>query len=352
MRHALIMAGGAGTRLWPLSRQHRPKHFLQLFEGKSLMRIAFERLVGLLPAENIWVITRADHGPAVARELPELPAANIIGEPAVRDTANAVGLAAVLLAERDPEGLMGVFTADHVIRPIERFHAAVSAAFDDAARHADALITLGVPPRSPHTGYGYIRRGPALDRGLFAAAEFREKPDAATAAQYVASGEFYWNSGMFLWSVPTILEQFRRHLPETLEQLQRVTRATPGSARDVVLRDVYPGLHKISIDYGIMEKAGRVLVRELDCQWLDVGSWTALAEILGADAQGQVLAHSQVVSLDSAGNMIIGEDDHLIALVGVRDLVVVRSPDATLICHRDQVQHIKDLVGRLDPRYT
>lgn len=347
MRHAVIMAGGAGTRLWPLSRRKRPKHFLKLIEGKSLMRASFERLAKFLEPENINVITSADHIDLVAAELPELPRENLIGEPAVRDTANAVGLSAMILHERDPQGVMGIFTADHIIKPIDRFKAALETGYSAAADHADALVTFGITPKSPHTGYGYVHRGERLQENVYAVNRFVEKPDLTTATQYVESGDYYWNSGMFVWRTRTIIDQFQKHLPENFEKLSRLAKADSAN-RDAVIAEIYPTLPKISIDYGVMEKAERVIVCEMHCDWLDVGSWTSLIEVLGTDSDGHVMAHAPVVALDSRDNIYVGEDDHLIATIGLKDCVIVRSADATLICHKDHVQKIKDLVGQLD----
>ena len=351
MRHAVIMAGGAGTRLWPLSRRNRPKHFLKLFEGKSLMRQSFERLAAFLSPEQINVITSRDHLDLVAREIPEIPRENLIGEPAVRDTANAVGLSAVLLHERDPDGVMGIFTADHIIKPVERYKAALETAYTAAANHADALVTLGIKPVEPHTGYGYVQRGESLGDGVFAVREFKEKPDLATAKRYLDSGQYYWNSGMFVWRIQTILEQFKRHLPENHAQLSRITQAGGSAKRQAAIEEVYPDLHKISIDYGVMEKADRVILCEMDCDWLDVGSWTSLRGVVGSDTDGHVLAAPNVVTLDSENNVYVSEDSHLLASIGMKDVVIVRSEDATLVCHTEDVQKIKDLVAKLKDKY-
>jgi mannose-1-phosphate guanylyltransferase len=349
MRHAVIMAGGAGTRLWPLSRASRPKHFLRFVGGRSLMRIAFERLHKFMQPEQINVITSAAHIDLVAEELPELPSDNIIGEPAVRDTANAVGLAAVLLHHRDPDGTMGVFTADHVITPIEQFQAAVETAYGAAEEFTDALVTFGITPTAPHTGYGYVRRGAPLTQSVHTVEEFREKPDTATAQRYVDSGEYLWNSGMFVWRTATILKEFAEHLPANHASLMRVTQAA--SQRETTIKEIYPTLDKISIDYGIMEKAAKVLITAMDCEWVDVGSWTALTEVMPADDQGHIMGHAPVVTLDSRNNIFVGEGDHLVATIGIENCVVVRANDATLVCHRDHVQKIKDLVEQLDERH-
>ena len=350
MRHAVIMAGGAGTRLWPLSRKRRPKHFLRLIDNKSLMRLSYERLAAFLPPENIYVITGADHIDLVAEELPELPRENLIGEPAVRDTANAVGLSAAILHQRDPDGVMGIFTADHLIKPIDKFTQALERAYQAAVDYPETLGTLGICPRSPHTGYGYVRRGKQLSDTVFEVQEFREKPDLETARQYVESSEYFWNSGMFVWRIGAILDQLKKHLPSNYEQLMRISDAAEHE-RAALMSEIYPKLEKISIDFGVMEKADRVLVTAMDCDWLDVGAWTSLVDLLGQDDDGHVVGHKSLINIDSRNCVFIGEDDHLIATIGVEDLVVVRSADATLICRKDQVQQIKKLVGMLPDSY-
>ena len=347
MHHAVIMAGGSGTRLWPLSRRGRPKQLLKLFEGKSLLRLAFERLNGLLPPEQIYVITGRDYLDAVAVELPEMPRANLFGEPCPRDTAPAVGLAAQLLALRDPEGTMGIFTADQVIEPVDSFRRTTASAFAAAERYPDALVTFGIRPTAPHTGYGYIHRGQALEAGAYEIRAFREKPDLLTAGMYVASGEYYWNAGMFVWRIPTILEQFARHQPEMTRGLQAVVADfdRPERAGDIARR--FAGIPRISVDFAIMEKAARVICVEMPCRWLDVGSWPSLTDVFPADAAGNTITAPRAVALESRDNVVVSETDHLIALIGVNDLIVGHSEGATLVCHKNDAQRIKDLVEQL-----
>jgi mannose-1-phosphate guanylyltransferase len=348
MHHAVIMAGGSGTRLWPLSRQDRPKQLLRLFGGKSLLRIAFERLGGLMPPEQIYVITGQQQLPAIAAELPEMPAANLLGEPCPRDTAPAVGLAAHLVAQRDPGGTMGVFTADHIIQPVDQFRDSVAKAFAAAERYPDALVTFGIKPTSPHTGYGYIHRGRRLDADTFEISAFKEKPDLLTAGMYVASGEYLWNSGMFVWRIPTILAQYARHQPEMSRELEAVAADYANESRAKAVLKRFSQLPKISVDFAIMEKADRVAVIEMSCRWMDVGSWTSLAEFFPADNAGNILAAPEVATLGAGKNIFVSETGHLIAAIGVDDLIVVHSPDATLVCRKQDAQKIKDLVERLE----
>lgn len=350
-RSAVIMAGGAGTRLWPLSRRNRPKQLLRLFDGRSLLRGAFERLSGFVAPDAIHIITGEEHLPMVAEQLPELPAENLIGEPVGRDTANAVCLAACVLARRDPDGVMGIFTADHIIRPVDSFRAALERGYSAAEQNADALVTFGITPSEPHTGLGYVRRGDAIGDGVFAVREFKEKPDLATATRYLSSGDYLWNSGMFVWRTSAILAELERHLPENFAALRDIAAAWDSGDRPKRLAAVYPGLRKISIDYAVMEQAARVLLVEMACDWLDVGSWPALSTALPADAAGNVSTAARTIVLDGRNNILVTEADHLIAAVGVEDLVIVHSPDATLVCRREDAQRIKDLVAEVQRRF-
>ncbi len=347
MRHAVIMAGGSGTRLWPLSRRKHPKQLLRIFEGKSLLRRSMERLRGLLEPRQIYVITGQDHLPMIAEELPELPAENLIGEPCPRDTANAVGLAAHLLSRRDPEGTMAVFTADHIIMPIETFQDTVRRGYEAAEKYSDALVTFGIKPTEPHTGYGYIHRGEKLEGSTYEVRQFKEKPDAETAARYVQSGEYYWNSGMFVWRIPTVLEQLARHQPELNAGLSEVAADFANPAKSRTVHDRFSRQRKISVDYALMEKADRVAVVEMPCRWLDVGSWTSLAEIFEPDKDGNTLVAPNVQILEARNNILVSETDHLLAAIGVEDLIIVHSADATLICRRQDAQRIKDMVEQV-----
>ena len=351
MRHAVIMAGGAGVRLWPLSRRQRPKQVLRFLGGRSLLRQSYERIAPLFPPQQIHVITNEAHLPLVTEEIPEIPAANLYGEPAGRDTANAVGLAAAILHERDREAVISTFTADHVITPQDRFNEAVLRAYTVAEENGDALVTLGVRPTRPDIGYGYILRGKRLGEGVYVVERFVEKPNYASATKYVASGEYYWNSGMFCWRATTILEQLKKHLPQSHASLTDIARSWNTADRQAKLQSIYPKLMRISIDFAVMERADRVLVVELNCEWVDVGSWPALDTVLHADADGNISACSHAIHLGSRGNIVVSEDKHLIATIGVDDLVIVHSPNATLICTRRDAQAIKELVDNVRQRF-
>lgn len=351
MRHAVIMAGGVGVRLWPLSRKERPKQTLHLFEGKSLLRHSYDRVAALLPKEQIHVITNDAHLAIIRDELPELCEENLIGEPVGRDTANAVGLACAILHQKDPDAVIGIFTADHIISPVDVFCRDIERAFAAAEEHEDALLTLGIRPTRPDTGYGYIRRGERISDGVYTVAKFAEKPHMASAMKYVATGEYYWNSGMFAWRATTILDQIKKHIPQTYESVCEIASIANAKKRKAKLAELYPSLMRISIDFAVMERADRVLAVELGCHWVDVGSWPAIESIIEADVDGNVAACEHVMHLGSRGNIVVSEQKHLIATIGVDDLVIVHSPDATLICKRRDAQGIKELVSNIHEAY-
>jgi mannose-1-phosphate guanylyltransferase len=355
-RYAVIMAGGSGTRLWPMSRSCQPKQLLKLTaDGKSLLQTSVRRLRGLFNDEDIYIITAADHVSAIHREIPELPVENLIGEPVGRDTANAIGLSAAILAARSPDSLMGVFTADQLIEPVEQFQLAVKTAFDHIEHHPENLATFGIKPTWPHSGLGYILRGRSIgDSAIptYQVLAFKEKPDPATARLYVDSGEYYWNSGMFVWKVSTILDHLKHHLPENAEKLIDLGRQFGRDDWTQTVADIYPLLKKISIDFAVMEKAKEVLVVELDCRWADIGSWPELQNITGLDDRGNAILAKCVCTLDSQNNVIVSsQDHHLISLIGVRDCIIVHTLDATLVCPKENAQQIKQLVAQLEERY-
>lgn len=371
MQYGVIMAGGAGTRLWPLSRSDRPKQLLPVVHGRSLLQLSYDRLRGLLPPDRIFVCTGAAHGRAVLDNLPELPKENLLGEPAGRDTANAVGFPAAVLHQRDPDAVMAVVTADHVIEPVLQFQGALKTAFSAVESHPHSLVTFGIVPTFGHTGLGYIHRGEVLGTGgaaesasdhsvlgAFRVMAFKEKPDKATADRYVESGRYYWNSGMFVWRADTVLNELAAHLPQSYRGLMQIAQTWDTPRRDAVLREVYPDLPKISIDYAVMEPASQgrgkaqVVVVEMPVQWLDVGSWPALAETLPTDAHHNATSAPICVMVDSDDNIVISEDPaHLVTTIGISDMIIVHTRDATLVCPKGEAQRVKELVAKVREKY-
>ncbi len=352
MRHAVIIAGGAGKRLWPASRRDKPKQLIRLLAGKCLLELALERMEGLFPAERTLVITSAAYCEQVRACLGSLPARNVIGEPEGRDTANAIGLAAEVIAAQDPEGTMAVFTADHIIRPQDEFQRRVERACRAAEEAPDALVTFGITPTFAHTGLGYIHCGEKIGESVRRVLGFKEKPDHHTARYYCDSGEHFWNSGMFVWRAQTIRDALERFLPASARKLAAVgDAAREGKSIDGLLKEIYPQLASISIDYAVMERATDVLMVELPCEWHDVGSWPDLGRVVKPDADGNAVVASRAALLDSADNVIYAEDDHLLAVVGMDECVIVHTPDATLVCGKSDAQRLKELVDMIGTRF-
>jgi len=349
MQYAIIMAGGAGKRLWPLSRINRPKQLLPLLNGKSLLEVAVERLDGLFERENILVVTNREYADQVAKCVPQLLPENIIGEPTGRDTANAIALAVELLAGKDDDPTMAVFTADHVIRPPDIFAENVRTAVRTAEENPQALLTFGIRPTWPHTGLGYIHCGKTVTDGVHEVLGFKEKPNHQAARQYVESGQYYWNSGMFVWKLSAIRSALEEFLPGSMEKLSPVAAAVRSEKDPAPILDkVYDQLEKISIDYAVMEKARKVMMVELRCEWLDVGSWPALENVTDLDEAGNVVVAENTAILDSFRNIIVSEDDHLLAVLGMDDCIIAHSKDATLVCNKADSQRLKELVSFIE----
>ena len=350
--YALIMAGGAGTRLWPLSRRGCPKPSLKLIGERTMFEHAVDRIAPLFQPEQIFIVTDAKQVKPLAAQTPELPSENFIIEPHGRGTAPCIGLGAIHLHRQDPEAVMAVLTADHFIADVDRFRQALIAAAEVAAE--GHLVTLGITPASPSTGYGYIKQGESLGTvegfPVFRAERFTEKPSPETALHMMESGEYTWNSGMFLWRVDRILEEFQRQMPEFYVRLAEVE-ATLGSAGyEPTLKRVWPQVAKQAIDYGVMEGAEDVVVIPVDIGWSDVGSWANLAELLSAMAdengEGNVIVGPHV-GIDTRDTLVFG-GKRLIATIGLEDMVIVDTDDALLVCSMKREQEVREIVRMLE----
>lgn len=347
MLYALIMAGGTGSRLWPRSRRDRPKQFLDIVSQRTMLQETYERVMPLIPPARVFVITNNGYTAAVREQLPDLPQANILGEPEGHGTAPAIGLGAITLRQRDPEAIMAVLTADHLIRDPASFRRALQGA-EHVAKQG-YLVTLGIQPSHPETGYGYIHRHEYLGRfegcEAYQVERFAEKPDRATAEKFVQSGEWYWNSGMFVWQVETILRAIERFMPRLYRQLAEIETALGTPAARETLEQVWSQVQDQTIDFGVMERAENVAVIPVNFGWSDVGSWATLFDLLPSDT------HNNVVIGEHLGvetrNSLIYSPNRLVATVGVQDLVVVDTEDALLVCHRDRAQEVKALVDAL-----
>ena len=345
---ALIMAGGGGTRLWPLSRQAHPKQTLALFGERTMFQLAVDRLRPLLPLERIFVVTAAEQVAPLAEQEPNLPRENFIVEPMGRGTAACIGLSALHIRGHDPDAVMAVLTADHVIQKAEVFRDVLLATNEIARR--GFLVTLGVQPTYPATGYGYICRGALLDNvdgfDVFQVERFTEKPDTETAQQFLARGNYAWNSGMFMWRVGRILVEIQTLMPDLYGTLEALDAVLGMPDYEPTIQRLWPALHKETIDYGIMEKADKVAVIPVDLGWSDVGSWASVMNLREADEAGNVSVGTSMM-LDTEETMVFSSSKRLVVTIGVHDLIVVDTPDALLVVPREQSQRVRDAVVRL-----
>ncbi len=352
MKHtyAVIMAGGGGTRLWPVSRKKHPKHVLPLLEERTLFQSTLDRLEGFIPADRILVVTTAEQADELKKQAPQLSQSNFLIEPEPRGTASVIGLAATVLLKRDPEAVMLVQTSDHFIRNHENFRQVMRIAVQVARK--DYLVTLGIAPTFPSTGYGYIQRGVALqeqfDYPVYRVLKFTEKPDEATAEAMLAGGDFSWNSGMFIWRVDRILEEFSLQMPELKETLDRIGAAWGTPDQGKALKTEWLRLKSETIDYGIMEHASNVAVLPASgLEWSDVGSWDSLFDVLVPDEHGNVVVNSEKMLLDTRDSLVYSTQKKLIVTIGLDNVVIVDTPDALLVCRSDQAQQVRQVIDNL-----
>ena len=350
--YAVIMAGGGGTRLWPLSRKRRPKQMLNIGQDRSLFQVAVDRLQGVFTPDRIIVVTVEEQAQGLQEQCPDIPSENFLLETMPRGTASVVGYAAAILQKKNPEAVMAVLTADHIIGNLKLFQQILISAYQTAAE--DYLVTLGITPTYPATGYGYIRQGDTIGKfqemEAFQVLEFTEKPAQPDAERMLASGEFAWNSGMFFWKTEVILKEISRQMPELSSLLDIITEAWDTPAQDKTVRDVWPGIKPETIDFGIMEKAKKVaVIPAAGLEWNDVGSWEALFDVLPIDDQGNVVEGGEHISLDTTGTMIYTYDNpRTVVTIGSEDLIVVDTGDILLICDRKRAQEVRQVVKELE----
>ncbi|MFN0206627.1 MAG: mannose-1-phosphate guanylyltransferase [Planctomycetota bacterium] len=362
MIHAVIMAGGSGTRFWPLSRKLRPKQLLPITGGEPMVTETAARVRSVIPPERIWVVTHQDQAAGIRAALPGVPPGQIIAEPIARNTCACAGLAASAILAKDPNATLVMMPADHDIRPADDFVKTIRAACESVEKHG-GLMVFGIQPAHPATGYGYIRRGDALhiSQGVpvHKVLGFREKPNRATAEEFLATGEYVWNSGIFVWTAKRIREAMTQFEPAIAAGLEIVEKALAKSGgvfdtnATAALAEAYHKIPQVPVDIGILERAPDVRVIDIHYRWSDVGSWDALDDLLIAgDHDHRIVTSegSEVVSIDSIRCMIQSSGKHTIALVGAEDLIVVHTPDATLVCKRGRAEDVKKIVDELNRR--
>ena len=349
--YAVIMAGGGGTRLWPVSRRSHPKQTISLIEERSLFQTTVNRLGGLFPPERILVVTVEEQAEVLREQAPNLPDENFLLEPLPRGTASVVGLAAMVLQKRDPDAVMVVLPSDHYIRNRDLFYLLLRVAVDVAEK--EYLVTLGITPTYPATVYGYIQRGKALsDKFAYPAYEvirFKEKPDESQARQMLSTNDHSWNSGMFLWRVDTILNEFLLQMPDLHATLTQIGSAWGTVKQDSVLKKLWSGLRNETIDYGVMEHAEKVAVLPAGgLEWSDIGNWNSLFDVLVPDNEGNIVFSGHHIPIDTSSSLVYGnDDDRLIVTIGVDNLIIVDTGDVLLVCRKDQAPKVKQAVDNL-----
>ena len=349
--YAVIMAGGSGTRLWPLSRTNRPKQLLSIGGERTLFQAAVDRLLGLFTFERILVVTVADQVELLSQACPEIPIENFIIEPLPRGTASVVGLASIVIKARDPQAVMAVLTADHLIENEAHLRQLLKAAH--AVAQDEYLVTLGIKPTYPATGYGYIQKGVPIGtfEGLdaFEVERFKEKPDEAQARLLIADGDHVWNSGMFIWQVETVLSELEGQMPDLFAKLEEIAASQPAGKWEETLEAVWHTIVPQTIDYGIMENARKVaVIPSIALGWNDVGSWDSLFEARSSDVDGNILMSGDSILFDTQGTLICEDSPgRLIVTMGVKDLVIIDSGNAVLVCDRKQTQRVREIVNYL-----
>ena len=353
MLYAMIMAGGAGTRFWPASRKQTPKHLLKLAGDRSMIQSTVDRLAGLCPAENLMIVTNQILVDPIAAQLPEIPKSSIIGEPAKRDTAPCIGLAAAWVAAQDPDATMVVMPADHVISPDDVFQQSLQHAAQMVEADPTRIVTFGIKPTYAAEVFGYIQRqGDSMTGGecsTYQVARFLEKPDTKTATDFLKQGTFYWNAGIFVWKAKTILDALEKYQPEMFAHIQKIADTIGTADFQSTLETEFKAIEGTSIDYAVMENYDNVLVVEAPFSWDDLGNWTAVPRLKGVDEHGNTTT-GKSISIDSVRTLVHGDDDHLIVTVGLEDMIVVRTPDATLIATKKDEAKIKQVVAELQQR--
>lgn len=345
--YAMIMAGGGGKRLWPMSRQDSPKQMLALVDDDSMFKVSVDRLDPLFPPENVYVVTGKQYVEGLRADAPEIPEENFIVEPYGKDSGPAAALGLTVIQKRDPNAIIAILTADHHIADKDRFRRVLRAAHD-IAREEDFIVTLGISPSYPATGFGYIQRGNHLGEAngfnYYNSLGFKEKPRADLAMEYLRSGHYSWNSGMFIWSARLAMHEFERQHPAMYALLQKLSDAVDQPHYSQVLDDVWENIARISLDYAVMENAEKMCVIPIDIGWSDIGSWEALYDILDADKQGNVFRGkaTERINLDTQETLVFS--DRFVVTIGIRDIVIVDTDDALLVCHKDRTQEVKDAV--------
>jgi len=356
MLTALIMAGGSGQRFWPLSTEEKPKQLLKLFSNKSMIRETVDRILPVIPTERIFVATNIKQVAGIREELPFLPEKNIIIEPEMKDTAACIAYSALIIEKYFPNSQMAVLASDHLIQKEQTFRDTLVKAVEYISGNEDKIITLGITPDKPHTGYGYIevnKKELVDEKEIYKVKAFHEKPNFERAEYFVEEGNYYWNSGMFIWKTSTIIDNVMQYMPEHGEIIQNLklivdTKELAGEKLANIVKEEFAKFEKISIDYGVMEKSDKIEVIPVDIGWNDIGSFPSLEEVFKKNKNGSVVKDCNYIEIDSEKNIVVGKEGKTIATVGVRNLIIVDTEEGLLICDKNDAQHIKKVVKELE----
>lgn len=350
MLHAVIMAGGSGTRFWPASRQSKPKQLLKMGASRTMLQSTFDRMHGLVSSEHVLVLTNEQLSEAVLEQLPSLPQEHIIGEPCKRDTAPCIGVAASLVHAADPDAVMVVMPSDHVIEPRAEFHRSIKAGLSLIQQRPELIVTFGIRPTYPSESFGYIQRGAPIPStagsSTFVVERFREKPDRVTAEEYLAAGSFYWNSGIFMWKASTILAALKKFEPEMHEHIQNIAKGIGTLTFQDVFKEHFEKIQGKSIDFAVMERYPEIAVIEAPFAWDDVGSWQAIARLIKPDGNGNAV-EGPYIPIDSSGMIVRTDEEHLVVTIGMHDTIVVHTPDATLVAPKSEEERVREVVKQL-----
>lgn len=348
--YAVIMAGGSGERFWPLSTPERPKQFLRLLGGTSLLRKTVERVESLIPIDRQIVVSGEQHAALIQEELSDLPRANLLCEPVGRNTAACVGFASLFIERRNPDAVVVILPADHHIPNTSAFLGSLETAVR-GAQERSGTVTIGVKPDRPETGYGYMQIGPEIAGGVHAVLEFREKPDKETAKRYLEAGNYFWNAGIFVVQNRTIHQLIRTHLPGHWSKLEQIRSVLETSEYGKVLAEMYPTFEKISVDHGVLEKADNIYMVHGRFEWDDLGSWTALDRVFGKDEEDNVVI-GRHVGFDTSNCIIYGREGKVVATIGLRDLIIAETEHGLLICPKSRAQDIRNLLAAMSSSLT
>jgi mannose-1-phosphate guanylyltransferase len=352
--YAVIMAGGKGERLWPLSRYNNPKQLIRMFNNESLLELCIKRVKSIFSSKNIYIITNKNYRENIYLHTQDIPQENIIFEPVARNTANSIALAGSVVNKKDPNSTIVILSSDQLINPVDKFASSIKTSLDFINDSPEATIIMGIKPLSPHTGFGYIKKGMKTKNDvIFRVKNFTEKPDKKTAESYLSSQSYFWNSGTFIWKTSTLLKHMKKHLPDNHEKIETIIKQWGSPQQDKIMEEIFPQLSSISIDYGIVEKINNIYMSILDCEWMDVGSFHSLSEniCITDDFNNRFLPGSVFENYNSKNNIIINTSETAITAIDIENMLIIQTPDILLLCPEHSANEIKKALMKIDKKF-